>query len=50
MNVDSIIFLISDFAHMPAAYKTQILSEKTVTAYINEYPEICQAYIKELMR
>lgn len=47
MNVDSIIFLIADFTHMPAAYKTQILSEKTVSAYIDEYPEICQAYIKE---
>lgn len=47
MNVDSIIFLISDFENMPVAYKTKILSVKSISAYIDEYPELCQAYISE---
>ncbi|MGP9666995.1 hypothetical protein [Psychrobacter sp. AOP31-A1-22] len=47
MNVDSIVFLISDFTHMPAAYKTEILSAKSISLYIDEYPELCKIYIHE---
>jgi len=47
MNIAAIIFLISDFEHAPTAYKTKILSEKSISAYIDEYPELCKAYINE---
>lgn len=47
MNADSIIFLLSDFTHMPAAYKTEILSARSIDLYVDEYPELCKIYIKE---